>query len=319
MTPFDRRRSRNFIVSKTIVATKEITVRRATLILGVCLVLILFSSGCGRGTETGVKIDGELGISAAVSLTEAHIKSLMNSLEVMVMTDEIKSGNWEKMRPILTKFGQSQIPSVVWFALPDGSYSTVDLGKTDKNISDRAYFPKVIAGEKILGDLLVSKTTSEKVVVAAVPVKNGGKVIGALGASAHLEKLSEIIVNELQLSGDMVFYAVNDQGKIALHTEPELILRDVAELGSESFSKAVRDMVSSKKAWYHTRLVKLRSESFLRHHLLQVGFLLLASKLSRAVYARKLWQIPQFLILARLGTEDTVNNRQNRNIQNISR
>jgi methyl-accepting chemotaxis protein len=93
----------------------------------------------------------------------------------------------------------------------------------------------------------VSKTTGEKVLVTAVPVKNEGKVIGALGASAYLEKLSQIIVNELQLSGDMVFYAFNDQGKIALHTEPEWILRDVTELGSESFSKAVRYMVSSKK------------------------------------------------------------------------
>lgn len=220
---------------------------KTTSFLGLFLVFLLSSFGCGRNVDTPIQIDGEVGVSAAVSLTEGHFKSLAQSLELMAMTDEVKSGNWDKMRPMIAKFQQDQIPTIAWFALPDGSYSTVDLGKTDKNIADRAYFAKVMSGEKSLGEMVVSKTTGEKVVVVAVPVKNGGKVIGAVGASSYLEKMSEIIVNELRLSEDVVFYAFNDQGTITLHTDPARIMSDAAEQGSESLSSAVKQMMSSKE------------------------------------------------------------------------
>lgn len=230
--------------------------RKTALILGIYLVLFSLLLGCTT-TESGIKMDGDLGVSAAVSLTEAHLESLVHSMEVMAMTNELKTANWGQMSRMVSKFARDQIPAVVWFALPDGSYSVVDMGKTDKNISDRAYFTKVMSGEKSLGELLVSKTTGKKVVVAAVPVKIDGKVIGALGASAYLEKLSKIIINELQLSDDMVFYAVNDQGILALHTNPEWILRDVADLDSESFVKAVKDMVKVKEGFVTYKIGEL--------------------------------------------------------------
>ncbi|MFC1910369.1 cache domain-containing protein [Chloroflexota bacterium] len=229
--------------------------RKATLILSVIIVLCLLLPGCAAA-EPGLEIDGNLGAFASISLTEAHIESLLHSLEMMTMTDEVKSANWDRMSPMVSKFAQDQIPAVVWFALPDGSYFTVDLGKTDKNIGDRAYFAKAISGEKSLGELLVSKTTGEKVVVTAVPVKIDGKVIGILGASAYLEKLSEIIINEMQLTDDMVLYAVNDQGILALHTNPQWILRDVADLGSESYIKAIKDMVSKKEGFVAYKIGK---------------------------------------------------------------
>ena len=231
---------------------KEIIMRKATLILVACLALLAFLLGCGRGNETptsnkAIKISGEVGISSAIELTECHIENLVNSMEIIAMTEEVKSGNWNKMWPILNKFGEVHIPAVVWFALPDGSYYTAEKGKTDQNLSDRSYFPKVMSGNKVIGDLVVSKSTSEKVVVTTVPVKNEGKVTGALGASIYLENLSQLVVKELQLPTDMVFYAVSDQGKIALHSDSKWLLKDAADLGSKSFSEAVKSMLSNKQ------------------------------------------------------------------------
>lgn len=223
---------------------KEVTVRKMIPILGICLALLALPLGCGKGTETPtvdtvIEINGEVGLSGAIELTEGHIENLVQCMEIMAMTGEVRSGNWENMSGILSKFGQDEILAATWFALPDGSYYTVEKGKVDKNISDRPYFPKVMAGNIVVGDLVVSRSTGRKAMVATVPVKNEGEVIGALGVSVDLEKLSEIIVKELQLPDDMVFYAVNDEGEIALHRNPELLLIDTTGAGSETFANAV--------------------------------------------------------------------------------
>jgi hypothetical protein len=189
-------------------------------------------------------LDGRIGISAAVALADSHIRSVVHALDLSAMTEEVRSGNWNKMLPLLTKFKEVQIPAVVFFALPDGSYYTVEKGKTDLNIKDRAYFAKVMASTPTLGDLVVSRSTGRKVMVATVPVKQGANVIGALGAAIHLDKLSELLTRELQLPPNMVLYAIDKQGTTALHSVTRLIFEDPAKQKSETLRKAVKEMLS---------------------------------------------------------------------------
>ena len=191
--------------------------------LAVCLAFVMAASACGKNEDTN-KMDTQMGVSALVALVDSHISSYVSSLEALAMTQEVQSADWESMRGMLTKVEQRNISGVVWFVLPDGSYYTVDLGKTDKNLSDRAYFPRLMAGNKVLGDLVVSKSTGKKSLVVAVPVRRDGEVVGGLGASIFLTNLSEILAEEVDLSPDMTFYAVTTEGKVALHLETELIL-----------------------------------------------------------------------------------------------
>ncbi len=193
-------------------------------------------------------IDGRIGVAAAVALADGHIRDMVHSIELLGMTEEVRSGIWERMRVLLTRFKEVQIPAVVFFALPDGSYYTVERGKTNLNIKDRAYFPKVMAGERTLGDLVVSRSTGKKVVVAAVPVKKGDKVIGALGVGIHLDKLSERLAQELQLPQSMVVYAIDPkQGYIALHSVTKFILEEPGKTGSETLRMAMKDMFSREE------------------------------------------------------------------------
>ena len=172
---------------------------------------------------------------------------LFRSLELLAMTEEVRSGNWERMLPLLTRLKETQIPAVVFYALPDGSYYTVEKGKTDQNIKDRAYFPKVMAGERTIGDLVVSRSTGMKVMVATVPVKHVKNVIGALGVAIHLDKLSEVLARELQLPPNMVLYAINKQGTTALHSVTKLIFEDPAKQKSETLTRAVKEMLSKEE------------------------------------------------------------------------
>jgi hypothetical protein len=110
------------------------------------------------------------------------------------------------------------------------------MGKTDKNIADRAYFPVVMSGSNTYSELVVSRSTGKKVLVVAVPIINEEEVVGVLGISVFLEDLSDIISEQLKLSDDIVFYAVTAENQVALHTDTEMILEDKPESPENSVS-----------------------------------------------------------------------------------
>ena len=202
---------------------KELVVKKVIIILGLCLALIMTTSGCGGG-EGSVNINAKMGVSALVALADSYIEGYVNSMEPVAMTQEVQSGQWEDMVEILEKVDDAHIGGTVWFVLPDGSYYTVELGKTDKNLSDRDYFPDLMAGDEVLGPLVVSKSTGKASLIAAVPVEREGEVIGALGTSIFLDDLSTRLAAAIDLSDDMMFCATDDEGRVALHSDTESIL-----------------------------------------------------------------------------------------------
>jgi len=191
-------------------------------IVGVCLVLIVGVVACG-GNGQPAKMNTSVGASALVALADSHISSYASVLDALAMTGEVKSGDWEEMSALLATVEQAQVPGTLWFVLPDGSYYSVGLGETGENLSDRDYFPGLMAGNKVLGDLVVSKSTGEKSLIAASPVMRDGEVIGGLGASIFLDDLSGVIGMELALPADMVFYATAEDGEVALHSDARVI------------------------------------------------------------------------------------------------
>ena len=196
--------------------------------LGLFLAVVIAASGCTKG-EVSPEANLQMGVAGLASLTDSHIKDSLTMLEVLAATQEVQSGDWEKMLPVLTKADEVMVPGPTWFGLPDGSYSVVGTGKTDKNIADRAYFSVVMSGKNTYSELVVSRSTGEKALVVAVPVIREGKVIGALGTSVFLEDLSGILSEELKLADDMVFYAVTAENQIALDSGKGMILGDKKE------------------------------------------------------------------------------------------
>jgi len=203
--------------------------RKAALYLGVCLLIVVAIVAIVEGIGNKTKFNTETGVSAAVALTEARAEGLLTSMQVMAITDEVKSADWDTMRPLLAEFEDDSIPLVAWFAFPDASYYTVDAGLASGNLSDREYFPVVMGGDTAVGYTVVSKSTGKESTVVAVPVKDGNDVIGALGASVYLDELSQSIVNDLGLSHDMVFYAVDENDVIALHNDTDMIMENASE------------------------------------------------------------------------------------------
>lgn len=195
---------------------------RKFIILVLCLVLVFTTLGCEdqKGSDD---FHMEMEVSSLVALADIYIESYINSLEPLAITQEVKSGQWETIMGLLEKVNSNQAGALLWFVLPNGSYYTVELGMTDQNLSDRDYFPGLMAGNEVLGSLVYSKATGKTSIIAAVPVVKEEEVIGALGASIFLDDLSTILAAVLDLPYDMVFGATDNEGTVALHSDTELI------------------------------------------------------------------------------------------------
>ena len=144
-------------------------------------------------------------LSAFMSYTDLRMRSVQQSLEILAATSEARSDNWSNMKDLLKGYQESDAGFIVWYARPDGTYYTADQGLMDESLKDRSYFPDLMAGNKITGALVISKATEQRSTIIAVPVMVDGKVVGAVGVSLFLDKLSGQINAALDLRPGVAF------------------------------------------------------------------------------------------------------------------
>jgi hypothetical protein len=215
---------------------------------------IVFSVGTVAGGGNVSEPEGEIslegyGQSALLTITalvDERIGCEAKLLKTVAATRYAKSGKWKKMKPLLLEVEKLGAPAIIWFARPDGSYFTTEKGLVEQNIKDRPYFSKVMAGEAVVGELVVSRSTGKNVAVVAVPIESRGKIIGMAGASIFLEPFNEQIVQALHLPLNMVFYALDEKGTTALHFRREYIFQDPTKLNSPSLASAVREIIQNR-------------------------------------------------------------------------
>ena len=195
-------------------------------------------------SSAGEMIPAESALSALTVLTDLRIMTVARSLEAIAITDDAKSGEWERIRPLLVGIEQHPDPSArLWYALPDGSYYTPVDGLTGSNLKDRAYFPGVLAGNTSVGTLVVSHSTGRDTVIAAVPIKNDDTVTGVLGASIYLDTMSEALKQDLMLPDDIFFFALDRDGRTALHSREERIFQDPEQQGTPTLARAIQTIL----------------------------------------------------------------------------
>lgn len=183
-------------------------------------------------------------LSAFMSYTDLRIQSVQRTVQILASTSEAKSGEWERMKDLLEGYQASDEGLIVWFARPDGTYYTAGQGLMEKKLNDRSYFPDLTKGRKVTGALVVSKATGQRSAIIAVPVTVGDQVIGAIGVSLFLDKLSDQISGALDLGPDVAFFALAPDGLTTLHRKTDRHFLDPRELGSETLKKAASEMLS---------------------------------------------------------------------------
>ena len=219
--------------------------RRLSIWIGIVILLIAVPlAGCADSEPTMTDC-AEVAVSAAVGLAETYVEGLIRTMIVLAATTPVQAGHWDGMYDLLEAFQEASLPMATWFAMPDGSYHTVDAGKSSANLLDRDYFPVVMSGRIATGYVVVSRSTGKVSMVTAAPVTSSGHVVGALGVSLFLDTFSAVIAEDLALPEGVVFYAATPDGRIALHSDSALLRADVAEAGTveEDTATAISELL----------------------------------------------------------------------------
>ena len=185
--------------------------------------------------------------SVLMALADSRFSNIATSLEVLAMTSEARSGDWEQIRPLLIGLEARSPQARFWYALPDGTYYTTVDNLTTANLASRPYFPGVLAGNTSLGSVVVSHSTGRTTGIIAVPIFDEvTRVTGVLGASVYLDSISEDLKQELPLPGTMYFVAVDRNGLITLHSRLEQIGRQATVQGTPDEIEAVRTLMTKE-------------------------------------------------------------------------
>ena len=199
--------------------------------VSVSLLLVAVAFAGAAQAEPTLDDCAVVGASAAAGLADTYVEGLIRTMVVLAATAPVKAAYWDGMFSLLETFQGASLPMATWFVLPDGSYHTVDGGKSSANLSDRAYFPIVMSGQIATGYLVVSRSTGRVSMVTAVPVISGGEIVGALGVSLFMDAFSAVIAEDLSLPEGVLFYVVTEDGTIALHSDVDLLQAGVSAAG----------------------------------------------------------------------------------------
>lgn len=164
--------------------------------------------------------------------SQSHIISLwlderVLELEQLANSSLVETLDWESIEPYLQRrIEQSHDYFLIYFvATPDGNYDTTSQRQAG-NILDRDYFPKVMAGQTVVSEPIISRSTDERIIVMATPIwnENRTEVKGLFGLSidlvAMLRSSAELIY---ELPG-MSLYLVDSRGNFIRHDDPSLIM-----------------------------------------------------------------------------------------------
>ena len=180
----------------------------------------------------------DLALEIVAVETDGQLKAILRPLEVLAVTTEAQSGEWQNIRPLLAVLEEKEPAARTWYALPDGSYYTVVDGLTSANLKSRSYFPVVLAGNESVGIVVVSLSTGKNVAVVAVPVRTRDAVTGVVGASVYLDTLTDTLRD--RVPEPFIFYAIDTENQFALHSDKGQITRNIATIAPESsFGRAI--------------------------------------------------------------------------------
>jgi methyl-accepting chemotaxis protein len=169
---------------------------------------------------------------------------------VIAESAEAKSGAWDQCSPLLKKLSDDlATDATAWFVLPDGSYTATEGDReAEKNLKDRHYFPALMSGKEVFGDLVVSKSTGHRSVIVAMPVVVSGKTIGAVGVSLRVWLLSQLVDAYIPLPANSDFYALERDTHIVLHRKAERMFQTPSDVGDEALGEEFKKLLAERQA-----------------------------------------------------------------------
>lgn len=177
---------------------KNIQTRLLLALLPLIFIVLVILSGASyyiaeRALEKSVNETAMAVSSDYGNRIKSEMQDVMIRLDDLSRVPAIRTGG-DKVQAVAAMAETQQIVGfeTVLFIAPDGSAIRGD--GTSGQYGDREYFKKVMSTQKAyVSEMLVSKATGKISVVLATPVMNNGQLVGVIGGTYSLEKMTELI------------------------------------------------------------------------------------------------------------------------------
>ena len=184
-------------------------------------------------------------LNAAAHYVDSIFVHTLASLELIAATPEAKNEDWSGIKPYLKQL-DAGLSGIYFFVLPDGNYYSVAMDYTNLNLSDRAYFKSLMAGNQVRGVPIYSRSSGKQSALMAVPIVIDNKVIGALGAAIFLDDLRAKLNRDFALPPGYIWFVLDSDGDTMLHKDGDFIFMNALTQGSESLREALSAALKSE-------------------------------------------------------------------------
>ncbi|MEH1901517.1 MAG: ATP-binding protein [Nostoc sp.] len=154
-----------------------------------------------------------------------HVRKV--EVQTLAHTSTVRSLDWSVAKPYL----KSEVDRINEFfvfqiATPDGSYFNTMVGQSNKNIKDRDYFQKALAGKSNISDPFISRSTGIHLIAIATPIWSNSSQspspIGVFNGNVKVDHIVEV-VNSLRYGKNSYAFALNSQGEAIVHPNSTLM------------------------------------------------------------------------------------------------
>lgn len=155
---------------------------------------------------------------------QSRVESQLNALETIASETQISDMNnsWDNKKPILD--AEVKRSGHIEMNVVDSEGNARNTKGESANIKSRDYFKKAMSGEKNVSDPILSKTTNSIVMIYAVPIKSGDKVVGVLTAVRDGDALSNI-TKDITFGKTGQAFMINKQGVAVANVNKNMVLK----------------------------------------------------------------------------------------------
>lgn len=207
---------------------KSIKVKLIVINIVTLVVALLISTVIGytRSKEMLITDSEETLASLAVSSSKEiglWLDGRKSEIATLANTAVIIAGSSEsKIAYLAGEVQRNQLYETYFVADEKGDY--VITSGSPGNVSDRDYFKRVMLGETVVSDPVVSRATGQTVIVVASPIKNGNSIIGLLGGTVSIDDISQRLAS-IKTGQTGYAYMVQGNGLVIAHPNKDVLMK----------------------------------------------------------------------------------------------
>lgn len=175
-----------------------------------------------------------------------RVSARIQILQEIANQKEVVGMEWDQQKETLKNAVERLGYLDLAVVLPSGDASYV-LSGDKSNLGDRDYVKNALSGQGSVSDVIISKVTGEAVLMYAVPIKSGSKVVGALVGRTDGNSMNNF-TNELKYNEHDLAFIIGKDTTFYSYPDKDFVLKQVNIFKAAETDNTFSDMARKIKA-----------------------------------------------------------------------